>query len=170
MDERSAQILSRTTQAGVHGVEIAAEHARDLGRAQALELGEHEHLAPLGAQGVDRRGDPLEPMAGVGCAFDGSNVLGLGQRRDPAMMPRERAPTERRDPPRNPAQPRSDRPLVPGSKPAVHDHEHVLGGILELIRRHAEPPQSSPHEREVLGVDRLELGRERGMVRNGHPP
>lgn len=168
-DERAAQILSCPTQAGVHGVEIAAQDAGDLGRAQALELGEDEDLAPLGAQGVDRRGDPLESMAGVGGGLDGSNLAWLGQRCDSAMMSLERASPGRRDPPGDPAQPRTNRPLVPRAKPAMHDHEHVLGGILEVVRGNAERPQGSPHEREVLDVDRLELGRELSMVVNGHP-
>lgn len=169
MDERSAQILSGTTQAGVHGVEIAAEHARDLGRAHALELGEHEHLAPLGAQGIDRGGDPLEAMAGIGGALEGPRVWRLGQRGDLAMMPLERASAGGCDPPGDPAQPRSDRTFVPSSKPAMHDHEHILGGILEVVRWHAERPQGPPHERKMLRVHRLELGRELGMVVSGHP-
>jgi uncharacterized protein YbjT (DUF2867 family) len=169
MDERAAQILSGSTQSGVHRVEIAAEHARDLGRAEAVELGEDEHLAPLGAQRFDGGGDAFEAMASVRCALDRPHVLGLGQRRDPTIMPRDRASTRRRDPPSDATQPRPDRPLVPSSKPAMHDHEHVLRRVLEALWGHAERPQGPPHEREVLRVDRLELGRERGMVVNGHP-
>jgi uncharacterized protein YbjT (DUF2867 family) len=169
MDERSAQILSRTTQAGVHGVEIAAEHVGDLGRAHALELGEDEHLASLGAQGVDRRGDSLETMTGVGCALHGPHVLRLGQRGEPTVVPLERASSGCRDPPCDAAQPRPDRPVVPSPKPAMHDHEHVLGRVLEILGGHAERPQRPPHEREVLGIDRLEPGRELGMVVSGHP-
>jgi hypothetical protein len=51
----------------------------------------------------------------------------------------------------------------------MHDLEDILGGVLEVVRGYTERPQGSPDEREMLRVDRLELGRELGMVVSGHP-
>lgn len=167
--ERAAQIFASTTQAGVHRVEIATEHVCDLRRTQPLELGEHVDLAPLRAQLVDRRGDPLEAMAGIGSRLDRPLLLGLGQRLDPPSMPLERPSPRRRDTPRDATEPRPDRPFVPGPEPAMHDHEHILRSVLELLGSDAERPQNPPHEREVLGVDRLELGREVVLDGSGHP-
>jgi hypothetical protein len=39
----------------------------------------------------------------------------------------------------------------------MHDHEHLLGGVVERIRRGAEAAQAAPDEREVLRVNRIEI-------------
>jgi hypothetical protein len=51
----------------------------------------------------------------------------------------------------------------------VHDHEHVLGRVIELRARHAEALQAAPNEIELLRIDPLERGRRLDNERKIHP-
>ena len=63
LGHRTNHRVAGSTKPRVHRVELAAERVGDLGRAQAFDIGEHEHLASLGLESLDREGEVIEALA-----------------------------------------------------------------------------------------------------------
>ena len=149
----------------MRGVGVDIEQARDLGDAHLLELDEHEHEASILVHVIEDRGDRVRGLAAqdivewIGRARDLGEDVGVDDGRLTAPAVRGR------DPPGDREQPRRDRgSALELGEPAVHDDEHVLRGVLELIGREPARAEHAPHETEVLGIDLVEGRHEHAVL------